>query len=106
MSEVINTIKDIASATDFELKHTPNVTVTQNGDTRIVKASIGLKGITHPQTEEHYIEWIQVFCDGVSVGKKDFSPSETPVAEFRIECAGQITVQELCNLHGIWEARA
>jgi desulfoferrodoxin-like iron-binding protein len=105
MTDAVNTIQNMAEATEFELKHTPNVDVATDGNTRHIRATIGLKGIKHPQTEEHYIEWIRILRDGEQVGRGDFTPDQLPIFELQIEGDGQITVQALCNLHGIWEAR-
>ncbi len=105
MDETINYIKDMHEATEFELKHTPKVEVENDGDARIVYVTIGLKGITHPQTEEHYIEWIRILVDDKVVAGQDFTPDTPPITEARFEADGQITVRALCNLHGIWETK-
>jgi len=102
----IHSIEDIDAASDFELKHTPNVELEELAIGQLIKVSIGLKGITHPQTEEHLIEWIRIFDGSELVGEALFGPDDEPVAEFEVERSGsQIAVQALCNLHGIWEAR-
>ncbi|MDR1358288.1 MAG: class II SORL domain-containing protein [Coriobacteriales bacterium] len=104
--EEVHSIEDIDAATDFELKHTPNVVLEEMGSGQLLRVSIGLKGITHPQTEEHFIEWIRVFDGTEPVGERLFGPGEEPVAVFEIErSSNQIAVQSLCNLHGVWEAR-
>lgn len=102
----VHSIEDIETASDFELKHTPNLEVIEDAHGQTVKASIGLKGIVHPQTEEHYIEWIRAFDGTEPLGTVNFGPDETPVAEFKVpRTSSQIIVQALCNLHGLWEAR-
>jgi desulfoferrodoxin-like iron-binding protein len=102
----IHSIEDIDSASDFELKHTPCIEVEELASGQKIKVSIGLKGIAHPQTEEHLIEWIRVFVGQDPVGEASFGPSDAPVAEFVIERnQEQVIVQSLCNLHGVWEAR-
>lgn len=102
----IHSIEDIDTATDFELKHTPNLELEELASGQLLKVSIGLKGITHPQGEGHFIEWIRVFDAGEPVGECLFGPEDEHVASFEIKRnSNQITVQALCNLHGIWEAR-
>ena len=102
----IHSIEDIDAATDFELKHTPNLELEELASGQLIKVSIGLKGISHPQTEEHLIEWIRIFDGSEPVGEAFFGPDDEPVASFEVERSGsQIIVQALCNLHGIWEAR-
>lgn len=102
----VHSIEDIDTATDYELKHTPNVQVEELASGQLIKVSIGLKGISHPQTPEHFIEWIRVFDGDEPVGECTFGPDEEPAASFEVErTSNQIIVQALCNLHGVWEAR-
>ncbi|GHT79165.1 desulfoferrodoxin [Actinomycetota bacterium] len=106
VAQEVHSIEDIDTASDFELKHTPNVELVEEANGQLVKVSIGLKGITHPQTEEHFIEWIRVFVGSEPVGEQSFGPADEPVASFSVERSSkQIIVQSLCNLHGVWEAR-
>ena len=96
----IKKIEDIDAASDLELKHTPNVEI----DGSRVKVTMGLKGIAHPQTEEHLIEWIRAISNGVLVCEVFFTADEVPFAEFEVDSAENLVVQALCNLHGIWQA--
>lgn len=102
----VHSIENIDTASDFELKHTPNVQVEELASGQLIKVSIGLKGISHPQTPEHFIEWIRVFDGTEPIGESLFGPDDEPVAAFDVKrSSDQIVVQALCNLHGIWEAR-
>jgi desulfoferrodoxin-like iron-binding protein len=104
--EEVHSIEDIESASDFELKHTPNVEVIEGASGQTIKVTIGLKGIAHPQTEEHLIEWIRAFDGDEPIGTVSFGPEDTPAASFEVpRTSNQIIVQALCNLHGLWEAR-
>lgn len=106
VEQEIHSIEDVDTATDFELKHTPLIEIEELAVGQLVKVSIGLKGIGHPQTEEHLIEWIRVFVGSEPVGEEVFGATDTPVAAFEVERSNKpIVVQALCNLHGIWEAR-
>jgi desulfoferrodoxin-like iron-binding protein len=106
VEEEVHSIEDMANATDFELKHTPNIQVKEEANGQLVKVSIGLNGIAHPQTEEHFIEWIRLFVGSEPAGEVKFGPVDTPVAEFHIQRNDQeVIAQDCCNLHGIWEAR-
>ncbi|MDR2714521.1 MAG: hypothetical protein LBB42_03200 [Coriobacteriales bacterium] len=106
MSEEINVIEDMETATDFELKHTPCVEVSDVEAGRLVKVSIGLNGIEHPQTEEHLIDAICVLVDGDMVAELAFTADDEPVAECEVAAEGEIVVRASCNLHGIWQATA
>jgi superoxide reductase len=98
---------DAVSAADF-------VTVT---------VSVG-KEIRHPNTTEHFINWIELFFkpeDGpaISLGRADFSahgesakganqgPAYTdPVFATRVQLKASGTLQALsyCNIHGLWQS--
>ncbi|MDR3308194.1 MAG: class II SORL domain-containing protein [Coriobacteriales bacterium] len=102
----VHSIEDIDAASDFELKHTPNIEVEELAVGQLIKVTIGLKGIEHPQTEEHLIEYIRAFVGSEPVGSVSFGPADKPVAEFKVERTNEpVIVQALCNLHGLWEAR-
>ncbi|MBN1896691.1 MAG: desulfoferrodoxin [Candidatus Aenigmarchaeota archaeon] len=76
-------------------KHVPVIEKTENGI--IVKVG----SVEHPMEKEHYIEWIEVFADGLSC-RKFLGPGEKPIAEFDIE-AEAVQAREFCNLHGLWK---
>ncbi len=46
----VHSIEDIDTATDFELKHTPNIALEELASGQLLKVSIGLNGILHPHT--------------------------------------------------------
>lgn len=77
-------------------KHVPVVEKTTKG----FKAKVG--SVSHPMEEKHYIEWIELIYDGKAY-RQFLKPGEAPEAEFCID-AGQVTVREYCNLHGLWKA--
>jgi len=57
--------------------------------------------VTHPMTEEHYIQWIEVITED-KVYRKDLKPGDVPEAIFHID-GDIISVREYCNLHGLWK---
>lgn len=57
--------------------------------------------VTHPMTEEHYIQWIEVITED-KVYRKDLKPGDEPEAIFHVE-GDIIGVREYCNLHGLWK---
>ena len=65
-----------------------------------VKVTVG--SVTHPMTEEHYIQWICLKTkEGIQF--KELSPSSNPEAEFYISENDTVEeVYEYCNLHGLW----
>ncbi len=77
-------------------KHVPVIEKFNGG----VKVKVG--SIPHPMEEKHYIEWIEVLLDGKSY-RQFLRPGQVPEATFDV--AGNVTVREFCNLHGMWEAK-
>ena len=78
-------------------KHVPVIEKTENG----VIVKVG--SVEHPMEKEHYIEWIEVFADGMSC-RKFLSPGDEPKADFTMDAkaAGSVTARAYCNLHGLW----
>jgi len=79
-------------------KHVPVIEIG-NGT---VKVTVG--SVLHPMEEKHYIEWIEVVADG-KVYRQALKPGDVPTATFNITAAS-LTARELCNLHGLWSAKA
>ncbi len=89
-----------------------------------VKAGLG-KEIAHPNTTEHFIEWIDLFFhpDGdkyaYEVGRFEFKghgasvkgPNQGPVycnpnvtASVKLTTSGTFHAMAQCNIHGLWES--
>lgn len=79
-------------------KHVPVVEMSGN------KVSVAVGEVTHPMTEEHYIEWICLETKkGFSVCK--LTPQDEPKASFTVGDEDEVVaVYEFCNLHGLWKA--
>jgi superoxide reductase len=77
-------------------KHVPIIEKTETG----VKVILGK--VPHPMTEEHFIEWIEVLCDGKSY-RQFLAPGDLPEVEFQIT-GENITARAYCNLHGLWKS--
>ncbi|MDR1797214.1 MAG: desulfoferrodoxin [Clostridiales Family XIII bacterium] len=83
-------------------KHVPVIEKDPDGHHITVKVG----SVTHPMTEEHYIQFIVVV-----VGNKSqvvsLTPSDAPEAIVTVEDNTlPATAYEYCNLHGLWEASA
>lgn len=81
-----------------EERHVPWVQETETG----YKVTVG-KPSLHPMDDVHYIENIELFVDGQSVGKKELEPGDKPEAEFEVKKGKQVFAREYCNLHGLWQ---
>jgi superoxide reductase len=77
-------------------KHVPVMEKTAEG----TKVKVG--SVAHPMEEKHYIEWIEIIADGKAY-RQFLNPGDAPEATFNIE-AGNVTVREYCNVHGLWKA--
>ena len=81
-----------------EEKHVPFVEELEDG----YRVTVG-KPALHPMAEVHLIEFVELYVDGELVGKKEFGPGETPVAEFKVAKGKEVFAREFCNLHGLWQ---
>jgi len=79
-------------------KHVPVIEISDGA----VKVTVG--SVLHPMEEKHYIEWIELVADG-KVYRQALKPGDVPTATFNIT-ATSLTARELCNLHGLWTAKA
>lgn len=77
-------------------KHVPVVERTPTG----LKVRVG--SVPHPMEEKHYIVWIEVVADGLTM-RANLKPGMKPEAEFPCK-AENVCVREYCNLHGLWKA--
>jgi len=81
-----------------EEKHVPFIEEIDNG----YKVTIGKPAI-HPMTDIHYIEFIELYIDGVLAAKKEFNPGDEPIAMFEVVKGKEVYAREFCNLHGLWQ---
>lgn len=75
-------------------KHVPVVEKIEGG----YKVYVG--STEHPMTDEHYIEWIELF-DGETVFTKCLKPGDKPEAFFYTDKEA-VSAREYCNVHGHW----
>ena len=78
-------------------KHVPVIEKTPLG----YKVKVG--SVAHPMEEAHYIQWIELVADGISM-KKFLKPGNPPEAEFNTT-ATTVSAREYCNLHGLWKSK-
>lgn len=75
-------------------KHVPVIEKIDGG----YKVYVG--STEHPMTDEHYIEWIELF-DGETVFTRFLKPGDKPEAIFYTEKEA-VSAREYCNIHGHW----
>jgi len=99
---------DPQNPTDFELKHTPDLvlgTTDEKGNTSL-SVGIGQKGIIHPSTPEHWIDYIKIFVnEQLMVDLQYMNLPIRPYGQFYLQLkkGDIIRVESGCNLHGIYE---
>lgn len=79
-------------------KHVP--VIEHNSDSVTVKVG----SLAHPMLDVHYIEWI-VLETATGYQKVDLHPGDEPIAHFAVT-EPVIAAYEICNLHGLWMAKA
>ncbi|MEA3446029.1 MAG: desulfoferrodoxin family protein [Bacteroidota bacterium] len=103
----IMSFKDAENPNDFELKHTPEITIGEKNKEGLTKISVkvGAKGIEHPSTEAHWIDFITLYLDDKEFKHiKNPNDSNSTTAEFLAPLDGveKVKVTLGCNIHGIW----
>ncbi len=99
--------KDPAKLDKGELKHTPLITVKEKdakGYT-LVEINIGQGGIIHPSTQDHWIDFIELYADDKLVGKSALEPEisrGTASFSVKLDSVKVLKARSGCNLHGIW----
>jgi superoxide reductase len=79
-------------------KHVPVIEKVDGG----YKVKVG--SVAHPMEEKHWIQWVELEADGVSM-TKFLKPGDAPEATFCTKAAS-VTAREYCNLHGLWTAKS
>lgn len=101
--------KDPKHMTKGELKHTPQITLGKEdakGYTA-VEITVGQGGIIHPSTQNHWIDFIELYADNKLVGRNELMPEiSRGLTLFGVKLKGvkSLTAKSGCNIHGIWSS--
>ena len=100
-------VKDPANMSSLEEKHVPRITVP----TRPSKGEPTPVNITveHVMEVEHHIERLELYWEGMLLTTIPLTPGlmDCRATVFlKFPGPGRLTVRELCNKHGLWEAEA
>ncbi len=101
-------IKDKENPTKAELKHTPEIKIGKSNDLNYteVKITVGTS-IIHPSTNEHWIDFIELYADDDLVGHINFEAGKASgfaVFKIKIENISKLKAISGCNIHGIWHS--
>lgn len=78
-------------------KHVPVIEIEGN------KVTVKIGSVTHPMTDEHWIQWIYLETKQ-GVQRKCLNPSDEPKAVFVLNDGDEVvSAYEYCNLHGLWK---
>lgn len=103
----VNTPADLASAGDFEKKHTPHIDLDEVEDGILVTITVGWD-VPHPNQPDHYISWIELLAGDAPIARFELSPMATsPTVSVVVAVDPGTTLKALshCNLHGVWAAQ-
>ncbi len=99
---------DPENPTKAELKHTPEITFGNKDEKGnvLVKITIGQQGIIHPATDNHWIDFLTVYVNGIEKVSIDFANGGVRAfGHFYLAIAHGDSIKAIsgCNIHGIWE---
>jgi superoxide reductase len=102
----LHRMADLATADDFTKKHTPYIEAVRDGEIVTVTVAVGYY-VPHPNTPDHFIEYIELHANDVPIARFDFSAvavSPKVTATLNLDPETKVTALESCNLHGVWAA--
>jgi len=102
-------IADVKNPTKFELKHSPEINFGEKDAKGFTSVSIqiGQQGIIHPTSENHWIDYMNIYKNDALVSKMVFENG--PIRGYanhyiNLKSGDVLKVEIGCNLHGIWES--
>jgi len=100
----VTLVAEFATATDFDKKHTPFITLAPHGASTVVTVEVGHE-IAHPNEADHYITDIELFTGDASIARFDLSPvNVSPKVSIvvNLPVGTVLRAVERCNLHGLF----
>lgn len=107
VQEPVHRAKNLHNLTDEEELHVPMLLVPTNvraGKPFRMQIQVGKE--LHPMTEEHYIEWIEVWAGTTRFTRTELAPGiSTPDISVSLVLSEDtlLRVFARCNKHGLWE---
>ena len=87
---------ELKSGPDGQEKHLP---VVEKNDNKII---VKIGSISHPMTEEHYMEGMEIII-GDEIQRVFLKPGDEPIAEFEVaNTDASVVARAYCNIHGLW----
>lgn len=68
-----------------------------------VTAKVGQRN--HPMVDKHYIQWLELYQDGVLLKKVEFKPGQDPYITALVQIGNVTNLRAMtkCTMHGLWE---
>ena len=92
-------------------KHVPVLELGKEGDNDVVDVIVG-KEVAHPNTEQHFIQWVELYGEKkengqvLELGKSMWTAVYSdPKVRFRVKNAADFSkfhAVAYCNIHGVW----
>lgn len=104
----INEPKDKNNMDDLEKKHTPVLEFpakVKKGEAFELSVKVG--SMAHPMQNAHFIQFVELFVDGLYLTRVNFTPVVTePKAKISVilSAGKEISAVIRCNLHGLWKS--
>jgi desulfoferrodoxin len=100
------TAADPKHMTELEAKHVPQFDLPaklQAGQAATVVVKVGR--VAHPMVATHYIQWVELYVDSVTIGRVALKPGDAPEARFEITPGKSTSLKAVisCNVHGLWQ---
>jgi superoxide reductase len=99
-------MEDFDTADDFTKKHTPFIDAQREGDTVTVAVAVG-HYVPHPNTPDHFIDYIELLANHVPIARFDLSPVAVDpkvTVVLHLDPETKLMAIASCNLHGVWAA--
>ncbi len=107
----VNEAADPQNLTPLEQKHLPRIEVpAQIMAAEFFPLKISVGHIPHPNENEHFIQWLVLFVNGVYLALFDFAAIMTspqisiPLQLVHAGLETRLEAVSRCNLHGLWKS--
>jgi len=109
----LNKPTDWSNLTVMAKKHVPIIEAPSKvkaNESFTVKVKVGgIDGVEHPNTLNHWINWVALYAGERLITRIEFNPEMTDnyvvTLNVTLNETAALRAQEFCNLHGVWEGQ-
>ena len=106
----VNRIEPGTEPSELAKKHTPVIEIPNTLKAKqFFNVKIKVGHIDHPNENDHFIQWIELYIGNIYLGRFDFVPVMTkpeitiPVVLSHAGLESSLRAISRCNMHGVWE---